>query len=284
MPEIPQLAIRDWIDDAQDWVTDNLGWLLDFITEVLGFLVDNIEALLLWPEPLVLALILAGVGWFVRSWKFAIYTLVSFALIESMRFWESTMSTLSLVLVAAGLAAIIGVPVGILIARSDLAGALVRPVLDFMQTMPALVYLVPAVTFFSVGTTPGVVATIIFAMPPAVRLTELGIRQVDSEVVEAGEAFGATPRQILVKIQLPLATPTIMAGINQVIMLALSMVVLAGFVGAGGLGGDVVAAMTRLNVGAGFEAGLSVVIIAVFLDRITASLGDRSRSRVKESV
>jgi len=155
----------------------------------------------------------------------------------------------------------------------------VRPVLDFMQTMPSFVYLIPAIVFFGIGKVPGAVATLVFSMPPVVRLTELGLRQVDREVVEAGEAFGAAPRKILTSIQIPLALPTIMAGVNQTIMLALSMVVIAGIVGAGGLGAVVFRGVTRLNVGLGFEGGLSVVILAIFLDRITAAFGDRASRR-----
>jgi ABC-type proline/glycine betaine transport system permease subunit len=217
----------------------------------------------------------------VRSWKLGLFTVASFTLIGSMNMWEEAMSTLSLVLVASLIAVVIGVPLGILAARKEKVSSVVKPVLDFMQTMPSFVYLIPAVIFFGIGAVPGVVATVVFAMPPAVRLTELGLRQVDEEVVEAGEAFGAPPRQILTKIQIPLALPTIMAGINQVIMLALSMVVIAGIVGAGGLGAVVFRGVTRLNVGLGFEGGLGVVILAVFLDRVTASLGERSQKHVQ---
>ena len=166
------------------------------------------------------------------------------------------------------------IPLGIWAARNDTVSTILKPVLDFMQTMPAFVYLIPAITFFSIGVVPGVVSTVIFALPPGVRLTELGIRSVDSETVEAGHAFGAKPGQILRGIQLPLATPTIMAGVNQVIMLALSMAVVAGIVGADGLGKEVVQAISTVNLARGVEAGLSVVIIAVYLDRLTAALGN----------
>jgi ABC-type proline/glycine betaine transport system permease subunit len=177
-------------------------------------------------------------------------------------------------------ALVIGLPLGIIAARSDRFSGLIKPVLDLMQTMPSLVYLIPAIVFFGIGQVPGVVATVVFAMPPSVRLTELGLRQVDAEVVEAGEAFGASPMKILTRVQIPLALPTIMAGVNQVIMLALSMVVIAGMVGAGGLGAVIFRGVTRLDVGLGFEGGLSIVIIAVFLDRITAAFGDRASKRV----
>ena len=176
----------------------------------------------------------------------------------------------------AACAAATPLPLGIWAARDDRVSRVVRPVLDFMQTMPAFVYLIPTVVIFLTGPVPGIVATVIFALAPGVRFTELGIRQVDPEVVEAGHAFGSTPGRILRQIQLPLALPTIMAGVNQVIMLALSMVVIAGMVGADGLGSDVVAALQRVNVALGFEAGLSVVVLAMFLDRVTAALGTRS--------
>ena len=188
------------------------------------------------------------------------------------------MASLALVLVASAIAIAISVPLGIVAARSNRASAIIRPILDFLQTMPAFVYLVPALILFRVGVVPGIVATIVFAMAPGVRFTELGIRGVDKEVVEAGHAFGSSPWRILRQIQLPLAMPTIMAGINQVIMLSLSMVVIAGLVGGGGLGSDVVQALSRIDVALGFEAGLSVVIIAIYLDRLTAALSGTRRT------
>jgi glycine betaine/proline transport system permease protein len=189
------------------------------------------------------------------------------------------MLTLSMVLVATVVALLLGIPLGIAAARWDRVSHAVRPVMDLMQTMPAFVWLVPVVTLFSIGVPAGLVATVIFALPPGVRLTELGIRQVDAEVVEAGHAFGGTPRQILRGIQMPLAMPTVMAGVNQVIMLALSMAVIAGLVGAPGLGSAVVTSISRLDIGLGFEAGLSVVVLAIYLDRITAAVGSTDRSR-----
>jgi glycine betaine/proline transport system permease protein len=263
-------------------LTDNLAWLFDAIRTVLGTMVERLEDLLTWPDPLVAILIFAVLGLVVRSWTLGLFSLLGFGLIEAMGLWPAAMSSLALVLVAAAVALLVGIPMGILAARSRAVGAAMRPVLDFMQTMPAMVYLIPGVVFFGIGRVPGIVATIVFSMPPAVRLTQLGINQVDREVVEAAEAFGAHPRSILARVQLPLALPTIMAGINQVIMLALSMVVLAGMVGAGGLGAVVFRGITRLDVGVGFEGGLAVVILAIFLDRVTAALGDRSRHRTSE--
>jgi ABC-type proline/glycine betaine transport system permease subunit len=227
--------------------------------------------------------VLVALGWWVRGWLFAIGTGVGLVLILGMDQWENAMDTLALVLVSAIIAVAISIPLGILGARSRTASAVMKPVLDFMQTMPAFVYLIPALILFRVGVVPGIVATIIVSMAPGVRLTELGIRGVDAEVVEAGFAFGASPRRILRQIQLPLAAPTIMAGVNQVIMLSLSMVVIAGMVGAGGLGAPIVQALSRIDVGLGFEAGLAVVILAILLDRLTASLGTRRRRTHKPS-
>ena len=204
----------------------------------------------------------------------AVGTVITMFFIMTMDQWVASMQTLALVLIAAVIAVIIAVPVGILAARNEAASTVIKPILDFMQTMPSFVYLIPAVTFFGIGVVPGLVATVIFALPPGVRFTELGIRGVDSETVEAGQSFGATPGQILRGVQLPLATPTIMAGINQVIMLALAMAVIAGMVGADGLGKNVVEAIATQNLPLGVEAGLGVVIIAVYLDRVTAALGN----------
>jgi glycine betaine/proline transport system permease protein len=217
--------------------------------------------------------IFALIGLLVRGWIFAIGSLLGFLLIIGMDQWTAAMQTLALVVVASVIAVIIAIPVGILAARKRGASAVIRPIMDLMQTMPAFVWLVPVVTLFSIGVVPGVIATIIFALPPGVRLTELGIRNVDHEIVEAANAFGATPRQTLFGVQLPLALPTIMAGVNQVIMLALSMAVIAGLVGAEGLGGQVTSAIATLDLGLGFEAGLSVVILAIYLDRVTAGIG-----------
>ena len=273
-PELPRLPLGDWVKVALDWFRVNFEWLLDFFTIVFKGSVEGlVDILTAVPYP-VLILAFALIGWLVRSWKLALGTLLGFLLIVLMGLWHNAMQTLSLVLVATLISVIIAVPLGILAARNDRFSAFIKPLLDFMQTTPAFVWLVPAVLFFSIGFAPGVFATIIFSMPPGVRFTELGIRGVDSETVEAGYAFGATPGQILRGIQLPLAMPTIMAGINQVIMLSLSMVVLAGIVGANGLGKDVVTAVSTARVGLGVEAGLSIVVIAIFLDRVTAALGN----------
>lgn len=268
-----RIPVGAWADTFFDWLKDNLGWLFDFITVVVRLLVEGLTTVLVDLHPLVIIIILAFLGWLVRSWQFAIGTLITMFFIMTMDQWVSAMQTLALVVLAALVAVIIAIPVGILAARNDTVSAIVKPILDFMQTMPAFVYLIPAVTFFSIGVVPGLVSTVIFALPPGVRFTELGIRGVDKETVEAGYAFGATPRQIMRGVQIPLATPTIMAGINQVIMLALAMAVIAGIVGADGLGKNVVEAVATQNLPLGVEAGLGVVILAIYLDRVTAALG-----------
>jgi glycine betaine/proline transport system permease protein len=272
---VPRVPIGDWIENAFDWVKENLGAFFDKLAELMQDSVDGIAELLNAPNALVLAVVFALLSWLVRDWKVALGTLVGMALVISMEQWENAMETLALIVVATIVALVIAIPLGILAARSDRFSRVIRPVMDLMQTMPAFVWLVPVVTLFSIGVPAGLVATIIFALPPGVRLTELGIRQVDAEVVEAGHAFGATPRQILREVQLPLAMPTVMAGVNQVIMLALSMAVIAGLVGAGGLGSEVTSSISRLDIGLGFEAGISVVILAIFLDRVTASAGSQ---------
>ncbi|KJL33716.1 ABC transporter permease [Microbacterium azadirachtae] len=267
------LPIGSWVAVAVDWIKANLDGLLHVVSTVVSFLVDGLSFVLLMPWFYVVIIIAALIAWLVRSWRLAIGTVISFGLIVAMGLWVPAMQTLALVLVAGAVAVLIAIPLGIWSARNATVRAVLKPALDFMQTMPAFVYLIPAIVFFSIGVVPGLVATVIFALPPGVRFTELGIRGVDSETVEAGQSFGATPGQILRGIQLPLAMPTILAGVNQVIMLSLSMAVIAGMAGADGLGKLVVEAISTVNIAKGVEAGLGVVLIAVFLDRVTASLG-----------
>ena len=274
-----RIPVGSWVDAGVDWVRDNLSGVLDLVAVVVRFLVGGLSDVLLAAPIVVVIVVAAALAWLLRSWKLALGTVIGFALILAMGQWVTAMQTLALVLVATVVAVAISVPLGIWSARNPTVRAILKPVLDFMQTMPAFVYLIPAITFFSIGVVPGVVSTVIFALPPGVRLTELGIRGVDSETVEAGHAFGATPGQILRGIQLPLAMPTIMAGVNQVIMLALSMAVVAGIVGADGLGKEVVQSISTVNLPKGVEAGLSVVILAVYLDRLTAALGNRADNR-----
>jgi len=256
-----------------DWLTDNFSGVFDLIRKVLLSGITGLEDILLFLPSLILIVIFALVAWKIAGRGVAAFTLLGFLLIVGMELWPQTMKTLALVMASALIALVLGIPLGIWAARNDMVEKFVRPVLDFMQTMPAFVYLIPAVLFFKLGKVPGAVATVIFSMPPAVRLTNLGIRQVPEDVVEAAKSFGSTPRQLLYKVQLPIATPTILAGVNQTIMLALSMVVISAMIGAGGLGSEVLKGITQLKIGLGFESGIAVVILAMILDRITQALG-----------
>ncbi|MFJ8947071.1 ABC transporter permease/substrate binding protein [Streptomyces sp. NPDC102395] len=272
---MPRLHLGDWVDSGVDWLVAHMSWLFDAIKTVVEGMYDGLDAVLTAPQPLLLAGILAVLAWWLRGSVAGVLGFAGFALIDSLDLWEEAMSTLSLVLVATVIALVLSVPLGIWAARSRTVSATLRPVLDLLQTMPSMVLLIPAILFFGMGVPAGVVATLIFALAPGVRMTELGIRQVDAELVEAAEAFGTTPRDTLLRVQLPLALPTIMAGVNQVIMLGLSMVVIAGMVGTGGLGGAVNEAIGQLDIGLGFEAGLGIVVLAIYLDRMTGALGTR---------
>ncbi|MCX4721810.1 ABC transporter permease/substrate binding protein [Streptomyces virginiae] len=270
---MPRLNLGNWVDSGVDFLQSHLSWLFEAISSLVSGLYDGIDAVLSAPAPLLFAGILAVAAWWLRGLLAGLLAFAGFALVDSLGLWEDAMSTLSLVLVATLVTLAFAIPLGIWASRSDRVSALLRPVLDFMQTMPAMVYLIPGIIFFGVGVVPGIIATIIFSLPPGVRMTELGIRQVDGELVEAAEAFGTSPRDTLVRVQLPLALPTVMAGVNQVIMLGLSMVVIAGMVGGGGLGGAVYKAIGNVDIGLGFEAGVSIVILAMYLDRMTGALG-----------
>lgn len=272
---MPRLHLGNWAEDVVDWLTRHLSWLFDAVSAVVNHLYDAVEWVLGGPSPLLMAAILAAVAFWLRGAAAGVLSFAGFALVDSLALWDEAMQSLSLVLVSAVVALLLAVPLGVWAARSKAAGAVVRPVLDVMQTLPAFVYLIPAIIFFSLGTVPAVIATIVFAMPVGVRMTELGIRQVDPELVEAADAFGTSPGRTLLRVQLPLALPTIMAGVNQVIMLALSMVVIGGMVGAEGLGSTVFGAISQVDIGLGFEGGVAVVVLAIYLDRVTGALGDQ---------
>ncbi len=265
--------LGDGIDAAVNYILDNFGPLLDFIAASIGLVTNGIQnALLAIPMSVGLAVFVMLSLWRV-GFGFAVFTGLSLWLVDHMGLWSAMMETLSLVIASTLIAMALGLPLGIAMARSDRVAAVARPILDLMQTMPAFVYLIPAAMFFGLGAVPGTIATVIFSMPPVVRLTNLGIRQVHVELIEAGNAFGCSSSQLLFKVQLPNALPSIMAGINQTIMLSLSMVVIASMIGAGGIGNTVLTGIQRLDVGTGFEGGLAVVILAVILDRITQSFG-----------
>ena len=256
-----------------DWLKDNLGPFFDLIKLINETLINGLENLLLFIPSILLILIFTATAWKLSGKKVAIFTFLGLLFIDSIELWPQTMGTLSLISVSALISLLIGVPLGIWASRHNKVDKVLRPILDFMQTMPAFVYLIPAVLFFGMGKVPGAIATIIFSMPPAVRLTNLGIRQVPEDVIEASKSLGSTKNQMLFKVQLPIALPTILAGINQTIMLSLSMVVISAMIGAGGLGREVLSGIQQMEVGVGFESGLAVVILAMILDRITQSLG-----------
>ena len=268
-----KLPIGQWVAGAVSWLEHNDHGLFDKIGKIIDACTGAIESGLLLIPFWLLATIFIGIGFWRLGWKFALFCAASFLLIDNMGFANQTVVTLALIFSATLISLTLGIPFGIWAGRNDRAEAVIRPVLDFMQTMPAFVYLIPAAMFFGLGRVPGVIATVIFAMPPVVRLTSLGIRQVNKEQVEAGIAFGCTPTQLLFKVQIPSAMANLFAGINQTIMMALSMVIIASMVGAGGLGNDVLSSISRLDIGLGFESGLGVVLLAIMLDRITESFG-----------
>lgn len=277
---IPRIPVGEWVEAGIDFLllhcSDATRWLSSQMNAVLG----AFEGLLMAVHPLLfIAVAAVGLGLLVRKRNLSIGVFLSLCLIWNMELWPAAMSTLALVLVSTALAVVVGVPLGILAAVYEGLNRIIMPVLDMMQTMPAFVYLIPAIPFFGLGKVSALFATMVFATPPAIRFTCLGIRQVPKDLVECAEAFGATRMQRLVKLELPVAAPSILAGINQTIMLSLSMVVVAAMIGAKGLGGEVWRAIQRLEMGSGFEAGLGIVILAICLDRILQNLVSRIRTK-----
>ena len=275
------IPIDDWVQASVDWLSTNARGFFQTIKVPVEIVMDGIEAGLLWVPPTLMVLLIAFIAWRAAGWRIAAFTLAALLVIGFTGMWELSMTTLAMVIAAVVFCVAVGIPLGILAARSDRFAAGLRPVLDVMQTTPAFVYLVPVVMLFGIGTVAGVLATIVFALPPIIRLTNLGIRGVQEDAIEAAVAFGSTPREILFKVQLPLAMPTIMAGLNQTIMLSLSMVVIAALIGAGGLGQPVFRGLNSLNVGLATIGGLGIVLLAIVLDRITQGLGD-TRGRTKQ--
>ncbi|MFH0966766.1 MAG: proline/glycine betaine ABC transporter permease [Methanobacteriota archaeon] len=284
----PRIPLGSYVEDLVDWISNNLGWLLDGITEILTTLMVWFQFFLNSIPPVIFILLIAILAFVLKfkstkgrnalskriisSLDLPLLCIAGLFLIWDLDLWNQSMETLALVIVSTIVALVIGIPLGIISAHSDRFNQFTRIFLDFMQTMPSFVYLIPAVIFFGLGNVPGVIATVVFAMPPAIRLTNLGIRQIPIELIEVTEAFGATPFQKLVKVEIPVALPTIMAGVNQCIMLALSMTVIASMIGAGGLGYQVLFGIQRVDVGSGFEAGLAIVIIAIILDRLSQNV------------
>lgn len=276
---LPKIPIANWVEALENWLQSNFGPLFDIFRIAIGKTVNSIDVALNFLPPIVMIVLFALLAWYLGKWKMAVLTALGLLLIENLGLWSQTMQTLALVVTAAFISVLIGVPIGILCSRSSKVQKIVTPILDFMQTMPAFVYLLPAITFFRLGVVPGVISSIIFAIPPTIRLTNLGIRQVPDELIEAADAFGSTPSQKLFKLQLPLAMPTIMAGINQTIMLSLSMVVISSMIGAQGVGALVYRSVTQGKTGVGFEAGLAIVILAIILDRMTQKVITKTKAQ-----
>ncbi|MBF7054081.1 proline/glycine betaine ABC transporter permease [Halomonas sp. KAO] len=276
--DIPRIPLGNWIEGSLEWLTSEYSMVTRGISRVTQTGIDGLNDALMWLPPWGLLLIIVGLCWWLANARLAIGAAVGMALIWNMGLWDPMIETLTLVVIATLVAVVIALPVGIAAALSERLYRVIMPVLDFMQTMPAFVYLIPAIPFFGIGSVSAIFATVIFSMPPAIRFTTLGIRQVPGELIEAADAYGATRGQKLFKVQLPLSLPTVMAGINQTIMLALSMVVIAAMIGADGLGSEVWRAIQRLRPGDGFEAGIAVVILAMLLDRLTQSLRKQRKS------
>lgn len=270
---LPQIPLAAWVDELVDWLVTTFGVVFDGITAGLDGFVSGLVNLFNMVPSIVFAVLFGVLAWWIANKKLALFSFLGLLFIDYLGYWEPMLQMLALVLTSVIISVVIGIPIGIWASQNDTVRRIITPILDFMQTMPAFVYLLPAIFFFNIGVVPGVIASVIFSTPPAIRLTTLGIRQVPEDLIEATEAFGSTAGQRLMKVQIPLAMPTIMAGVNQSIMLALSMVVIASMVGAPGLGEEVYRAVTQLKVGTGFEAGLAIVVIAIILDRVTQQAG-----------
>ena len=264
-----KIPVADVAEDALDWLQTNGAWFFDGLADLMERLIDAILWVLQTPHPLILIAVFAAITWGIqRNWKTVAFVVLGFLFILNQDYWEETMESLTLVLSACVVCMGVGVPIGIAVAHRPRLYAWVAPVLDLMQTLPTFVYLIPAIVFFGIGMVPGLIATVIFVLPAPIRLTQLGISSTPKALLEAAQAFGAKPRQTLWKIELPYALPQIMTGLNQTIMLSLSMVVIAALVGADGLGVPVVRALNQVNTGLGFESGLVIVVVAIMLDRI----------------
>ncbi|NLX02844.1 MAG: proline/glycine betaine ABC transporter permease [Syntrophomonadaceae bacterium] len=277
MDRIPSIPLARWTDQAIDYLQVEWGDSTQAFATGMEELIKGLQGFLINMPPELLIIVFGLLAWWLVNKKTALFTIIGLMFIYNIGLWKVSMDTLALVIGAVALCMIIGIPLGILAAKNTTAHRIISPVLDFMQTLPAFVYLLPAIPFFGLGVVPAILTTIVFAMPPVIRLTDLGLKQVPEELVELGKSFGSTFLQMLFKIELPLARASILAGINQCIMLSLSMVVVAAMIGAKGLGGVVWTAIQQLKMGMGFEAGVAIVILAIILDRITQNLGKTTR-------
>ncbi|MGR6012688.1 ABC transporter permease [Bacillus paranthracis] len=285
MNSIPRIPLGEWVDSFVASLYEHFEGLFRGFSYIIGGFVDLLTNFLIIIPAILMIIILCFLIWYTtRKVSLVIFTLIGLLFILNINYWAQTMQTLALVLTSVIISIIVGIPIGILASQNERFSKFLKPTLDFMQTMPAFVYLIPAITFFGVGVVHGIIASVIFAMPPTIRFTDLGIRQVPEDLIEAANAFGSTASQKLFKVQLPLATGTIMAGVNQSIMLSLSMVVTASLVGAPGLGVDVYRSVTQVNIGMGFEAGLAIVVIAIILDRITQGFHQKKKITKKHTL
>ena len=283
-PEWLSIPLADWIDNVMHWVLTNWGAAFDAVGNVILQMLLAVEKFLLLLPWFIIVLLVFGLGWwFIRRWWAGLILAVMITIIGTFGYWDLAMMTLAIVIASVFISLVIGIPTGILMARNDRVESIVKPVLDAMQTMPSFVYLIPALMLFGLGKVPAVFATVIYSVPPVIRLTNVGIRQVAPSVVEAAKAFGSSSRQILFEVQIPLAIPSIMVGINQTTMMALAMVVIASMIGARGVGMEVLLAINRNEIGRGFEAGLSIVLLAIVIDRITNAVAARQQRAKKAS-
>ncbi len=274
-PETFQFELGKYVEGFVDWLTLNYEEFFDALSDGILWVLLKIQNFLLWMPWIIVLLIVFLVAWRIKSWKSGIiYTFMLF-IIGTFGLWDEMMMTLALILTSVVISLVIGIPIGILSAYSDRLQAVLKPILDTMQTMPSFVYLIPAIMLFPLGLVPAVFATTIYAVPPAIRLTDLGIRGVSKEIVEASHSFGASTLQTLIKVELPQALPTIMAGVNQTTMMAVAMVVIASMVGAKGVGLNVLIAVNRIDIAMGTEAGLAIVFLAIIIDRLTQAVSKR---------
>ena len=264
-----KIPIGKWAAGIFDWLQINGAWFFDGLSITMEALIDGILWVLQTPHPFIIIAVFAAVTWMLqRSWKVVLFVILGFLFILNQDYWEETTESLTLVLSACVVCMGVGVPIGIAAAHRPRLYRVMRPVLDLMQTLPTFVYLIPAIVFFGIGMVPGLIATVIFVLPAPIRLTHLGVTSTPKPLLEAAQAFGATPSQTLWKVELPYALPQIMTGLNQTIMLSLSMVVIAALVGADGLGVPVVRALNQVNTALGFESGFIIVVVAIMLDRM----------------
>ncbi|MFZ7133592.1 MAG: ABC transporter permease [Eubacteriales bacterium] len=274
-PESIHLEIGKYVEYFIKWLIKYFGGFFDALSDgILGFLV-SIQSFLLWIPWFIFLILIFLLGWKIKGIKSGLIYAVLLFLVGTLGLWEEMMLTLAVVLTAVIISAIIGVPIGIITAYNDKLDVFIKPLLDTMQTMPSFVYLIPAMMLFGLGMVPAVFATVIYATPPAIRLTNLAIKNVSREMIEAANSFGASPWQVLMKVELPQAFPTIMTGINQTTMMAMSMVVISSMIGAKGIGLDVLTAINRIDIKMGFEAGISIVFIAIIIDRLTQGIADK---------